>query len=354
MILKSKDSKVDDIHELNRLLSLNLSAKQRSLVELQLKCLMSGNSGESNSAYFLDYRFKDSKNWALIHDLRIEHNGLVAQIDHLVINRFMQIFVLETKNYFYGIKITDDGEFLAYNGKGYQGIESPIEQNKRHIDLLQKAVEDRKLAPTRLGISIPVSFKSYVLVAPNARVDRPAKQNFDTSMVVKADAFVSHLEKEMDKDSIGSVVALAKIVGADTLEEFAKKLLWLHKPGKFNYAAKFGIDENAMQVVRDNSPSTPAPTSQAPALRSCDQCGVSVEDKVVYYCRINKAKFNGKTLCQTCQKAPTTSQPESVSKGALCESCNAPVDSKVVYFCRLNKKKFDGKVLCRECQQKPM
>jgi len=54
MILKHKDSCIDDIQELNRLLSLNISAKQRSLVELELKCLMSGNSGEGSSAYFID------------------------------------------------------------------------------------------------------------------------------------------------------------------------------------------------------------------------------------------------------------------------------------------------------------
>ena len=184
MILKQKDNRIEDIDELNRLLNLNISSKQRFLIERELKFLMSGNSGESNSAYHLDFSYMHSKNWALIHDLRIEHRGLVAQIDHLLINRFLNIHVLETKNYFYGIKITDDGEFLSYNGKGYQGIESPIEQNKRHIELLQKTIEDRNLAPTRLGISIPISFMNYVLVAPTARIDRPHKQSFDTSMVI--------------------------------------------------------------------------------------------------------------------------------------------------------------------------
>jgi len=116
MILKQKDKRTEDIKELNRLLNLNISSKQRFLIERELKCLMSGDSGESSSAYYLDFRFNESKNWALIHDLRIEHSGMVAQIDHLLINRILDIHVLETKNYFYGIKITDDGEFLSYNG----------------------------------------------------------------------------------------------------------------------------------------------------------------------------------------------------------------------------------------------
>jgi hypothetical protein len=162
MILKHKDSSAEDIKELNRLLTLNLSAKQRSLVELELKANMSGNSGEGSSAYYIDFEYKDSKNWVVIHDIRIEHSNRVAQIDHLLINRFLEIYVLESKNYFYGIKVTENGEFLRYTGKAFQGIESPIEQNKRHVDLLQKTIDDRNLAPKRLGIPIPLTFKSLV------------------------------------------------------------------------------------------------------------------------------------------------------------------------------------------------
>ena len=363
MILKGKDDKTEDIQELNRLLNLNISSKQRFLIERELKCLMSGSSGESSSAYYLDFRYKHTKNWVLIHDLRIEHRGLVAQIDHLLINRFMDIHVLETKNYFYGIKITDDGEFLSYNGKGYQGIESPIEQNKRHIDLLQQTIVDRNLAPTRLGMTIPITFTNYVLVAPTARVDRPHKQSFDTTAVIKADAYTSHLDKELDNRSVVSVFAsAAKIVGTDTLEEFAQKIIRLHRPGTFNYAAKFGIDENAVQANTSPLPTTKPQENDKATTKACDQCGTGVEEKVAYYCRINKAKFNGKVLCRDCQQ-PTAQAPqpqpqpqpqpaaESESKKGSCESCNTAVDGKVVYFCRMNKKKFDGKILCRDCQQ---
>lgn len=333
------------------------------MIERELKCLMSGNSGESNSAYYLDFRLQETKNWVLIHDLRIEHKGLVAQIDHLLIGRFLEMYVLESKNYYYGIKITDDGEFLAYNGKGYQGIESPIEQNKRHIQLLQKTIGDRNLAPKRLGLSLPISFKNYVLVAPTARVDRPDKKSFDTSKIIKADAFITHLEKENDKDSIGSVLAMTKIIGTDTLEEFAQRIIRLHRPGKFNYAAKFGIDENSAQAAQVGV--TPPPTAvanennNAVATKACDQCGAGIEVKVVYYCHINKAKFNGKVLCRDCQQLAVQAQhppqqpaKESNGKSVSCELCSEPIDSKVVYFCRINKKKFDGKTLCRHCQQK--
>lgn len=359
MILKSKDNRAEDIQELNRLLALNISSKQRSLLDRELKCLMSGNSGENTSAYYLDFRFGQTKDWVVIHDLRIDHKGTVAQIDHLLINRCLQIHILESKNYFYGIKITDRGEFLINNGKDHYAVESPIQQNMRHVAALKKAVDERNYAPYRLCVQLPVTYKSCILVSPHSKVERPPQNVFDTSMVVKADAYSDFLESEIQKTSTVSMLSMvASIIGTDTLEDFGRKLLRLHKPIRFNYAAKFGIDEAAVQTIQVKT--SPAPTiknhdkKKPTVIKTCDQCGVEVEEKVAYFCRMNKSKFDGKVLCRDCQQPAKPTEPiiESGREISACEACNAVVDSKVVFFCRLNKKKFDSKILCRDCQQR--
>ena len=135
MIIKKMDSKQGEIVELEKLLKDKLTPYQRFLIERELKAIRSGVYGERDSAYYIDFYFGDSKNWAVIHDLRLEHKGQVAQIDHLLINRFFDVYVLESKNYSYKLKITPEGEFQVYYGKEYIGIPSPIEQNKRHIYL---------------------------------------------------------------------------------------------------------------------------------------------------------------------------------------------------------------------------
>ena len=175
MLIKERDNHDSDVESLRSLLDCQISAKQRFLIEREIKCIGSGARGEDSSAYYIDFRYRDSPNCAIIHDLRLEHRGFVAQIDHLLINRLLDIYVLESKNYYYGIKITPEGEFLVWNGKTYVAIESPIEQNKRHIDLLRRVIEQPGFLPTRLGVSISPSFLSYVMVAPNSRVDRPAQ-----------------------------------------------------------------------------------------------------------------------------------------------------------------------------------
>lgn len=307
MIIKQKDSLSGVYEDLQVLLQLPLDNRQQSLVERELKALNYGARGEQDSAYFLDFAFGKSKNVAIIHDLRIEWQGRVAQIDHLLINRLLEVFVLETKNFFGDLKINDQGEFSVVYSKKVYGIESPIEQNKRHIEVLKDRVAARGLTPTRLGIPLPLSFLSYVLISPKSNIDRPHPKKFDASMVIKADQFQAENEKRIDQLSAISVLTTAgKLVGMDTLEEFAKGVASLHRPGKINYRAKFGIPETLTAA-----PPKPASVEVAPVATSaegitgkCDKCGAGVEAKVVAYCRFNRAKLGGhKVLCRECQKS---------------------------------------------------
>lgn len=363
MIIKKGDNREADVLELQRLLGCQISAKQRFLIEREIKCIGSGVRGEESSAYYIDFRYHDSHNWAIIHDLRLELNGFVAQIDHLLINRCLDVYVLESKNYYYGIKISPEGEFLAWNGKSYVGIESPVEQNKRHISLLEKVVTQRGLLPTRLGIPMPAAYHNYVLVAPNSRIDRPAAAKFDTSTVIKADALVESIGKRVDAMGVVSTLATAaKMVSSETLETFARSLARLHRPAKINYADKFGVTVQDVNPALKEQPAPPEPGTETKGKSACEACGAEVESKVAYFCRMNKAKFSGKTLCQLCQKKPIPNdEPEIIeltetaetvegNGHGTCQKCGSSVDKKVAYFCRINKKRFDGKILCRTCQ----
>jgi hypothetical protein len=77
MIIKKMDSKQEEIAELTTLLEGKLIPYQRFLIERELKAIRSGVSGEKDSAYHIDFYFGDSRNWAVIHDLRLDHKGKV-------------------------------------------------------------------------------------------------------------------------------------------------------------------------------------------------------------------------------------------------------------------------------------
>jgi hypothetical protein len=229
MLIKSMDDRVGEIADLERAVgALQDNAKRRATSDLRQR--KAGIKGERDAAYLIDFHYGASKHRAVIHDLRLEHEGRVAQIDHLIINRWLDCYVLESKYFHSGIKITEQGEFLRWNEykRTYDGMESPLEQNERHIAVLKDVMGTLDL-PTRLGLTIRPSFHSFVLVSGKARIDRP--KAFDTSRVIKADQIKSAILKDVDEEStLATLASMAKMVSVDTVRSVAEQLVAKHRP----------------------------------------------------------------------------------------------------------------------------
>lgn len=242
MIIKEKDSaaKAVQTHESIKQQS-NLPKDTLARVEKELKTLKAGNDGESNSAYYVNFHYRNSANWAIIHDLRLEYLGLTAQIDHVLINRYLEFYVLETKSYASGLKINERGEFSFWDDyrRRYVDIESPVEQNRRHVIILEKILKDKGLMPTRFAMLMTPTFKPYVLVANKSRIDRPDTKQFNTDMVIKADALFRQIEANFDAMGIS---AMGKLVSSQTVQELGQRLILYHTPIEFDYYAKFGVE----------------------------------------------------------------------------------------------------------------
>lgn len=85
--MKIKDSRgvADDLSALQALLQKSaLDVRTRALIEAEIRLMRAGDKGEREAAYEIDFHHGPSRNWAVIHDLRIEHEGRIAQIDQLV------------------------------------------------------------------------------------------------------------------------------------------------------------------------------------------------------------------------------------------------------------------------------
>ncbi len=281
MIIKTADQK-NQVEELERLVSV-ASWETRTKIERELKSVRSGIRGEKESAYLIDFDLKDSPNTAVIHDLRLEINGRVAQIDHLLIHRTLNVFVLETKNFHAGFKITEEGEFLRWNNfqKTFEGMPSPISQNGRHISVLKDAFAQIEM-PKRMGLKLSPVFHSYVLVASSARIDRPKK--FDTSQIIKADMWSKTLDKHLQNDSVvGTFGNLARFVAPDTLKDIAGKITALHVPASFEYASRFGVPEvpKAQEKPLEISNHKEPPATASEVLK-CRGCGSSDDISIQY------------------------------------------------------------------------
>ncbi len=291
MILKHMDSKGNQIAELERLIAI-APADRKPKIELELRLLRAGIKAEQDAGYYIDFDFKASPRVMVIHDLRLEVNNRVAQIDHLLINRSLHVFVLETKCFHASVRINEQGEFLFWNEykKAHEGIPSPFAQNDRHISVLKDAFDQIEM-PSRLGISLSPTFQSFILIAPNADIVRPRR--FDTSRVIKADMLLKNYDKYLDEISILDVVgSLSRLVSEETVKEIGHKLISLHKPASFNYATKFGLSRNTrtkgqpevMQSPTQSSTNCATPSASKLRCRNCNSENISIRyGKFGYY-----------------------------------------------------------------------
>jgi hypothetical protein len=308
MLIKSADDKESQIAILQNLLSHErVPAEKRQLIEREVRNLSVGIATERQAAFEIDFYAAPSKNLFVIHDLRLEIGGRVAQIDHLLMNRAFEVFVLETKTFSTGLSINNRGEFSTfYEGKEV-GIPSPVEQNARHISVLKDAFKEIGL-PKRLGITLQPSFNSVVLVSPKAIINRPKLASWDAS-IIKLDQFFSWYHKKMDGLTLKDTVGILKICSSDTIKNLGEKLLSLHKPNRVDYIKRFDLGSALLSKEQVEPAYAEQKTSTASTVLKrkeeteyfCANCKSSIATVVAKFCWNNKSRFGGKAYCRVCQ-----------------------------------------------------
>jgi hypothetical protein len=268
------DDRAAELAELERAIgALQGDAQRRAAWDLRQR--RAGLKGERDAAYLIDFHYRASKHRAVIHDLRLEHAGRIAQIDHLIITRWLDCYVLESKHFHAGIKITEQGEFLRWNDfkRAFEGMESPIEQNERHIAVLKDVMAALNL-PVRMGLTIRPTFHSFVLVSGKARIDRP--KTFDTGRVIKVDQIKGAIVKDVDEEStLTTLASMAKMVSVDTVRNLAEQLVAMHRPAQWNIPKPFVLPPSKTTPTAEK-PQSPAKAAAAAAMNGdpkCKLCG---------------------------------------------------------------------------------
>lgn len=308
MLIKSADDKESQIAILQNLLShARVPAEKRQLIERELRNLSIGIATERQAAFEIDFYAAPSKNLFVIHDLRLEVGGRIAQIDHLLMNRAFEVFVLETKTFGTGLSINERGEFsTSYDGREV-GIPSPIEQNARHISVLKDAFKEIGL-PKRLGITLQPTFNSVVLVSPKAIINRPKLADLD-AWVIKLDQFFTWYHKKMDALTLKDTVGILKVCSSDTIKSLGEKLLALHKPIRVDYIKKFELSAALLSkesiapayLEQEIDSASVIPKRKEESEYFCAKCKSSIATVVAKYCWGNKSRFGGKAYCRVCQ-----------------------------------------------------
>lgn len=200
----------------------------------------------------------------VLHDLFLEHEGLSAQIDYLIVTR-KNVYIIECKNLFGNIEINSTGSFIrSYIYKGKQikeGIYSPITQNQRHMELIKSIRASSKgniITKTLFERNFVDNYHSIVVLANPKTVlnDRFAKKEIK-SQVIRADQLVAFI-KQKDKEKN------AYAWSEKDIEEMARFFLDMHKNNPTDYVEKFRNLNVEQQVEKDED------------IPKCPKCGAQM------------------------------------------------------------------------------
>lgn len=302
MLIKAAASRARDVEVLTALLDHPHASKEvRSRIQDELRKIHGGAKGEAEAAYEIDFHFGPSHNWAVIHDLRLEWRGRVAQIDHLLIGRALDVWVCESKHFSQGVKINEQGEFTAFWNRVPYGVASPLEQNRKHVMVLSEVLSSSMFAmPTRLGLALRPNFESVVLVSKGATITRPEVKVDGLDRVIKNDQLRSMVDRHAASVStVSALTSLTKVISSDSLEQLSTRIAQLHRPIEFDWHARFGLATKSASTPQRETPPTRADLGElrsdtlAPTAAPASQASRGAADEAVatHKGRLSTSKF---------------------------------------------------------------
>lgn len=271
VFFKDDSNAKKQLEELKKL-STQCVGELKEQIEQEIKILDAGIYGEDTIKFELQ---NSHIPMYVLHDLFLEHNGLTAQIDYLIITRKL-IFVVECKNLYGNIEINNNGDFIRSFSYGKytkkEGIYSPITQNKRHLDLMKAIRMDEMnnfIVRKAFEKFFPLSFRSIVVLSnPKTILNAKYAKKEVKEKVIRADQLIEYIKKANAESGFDSS-------SDKDLEATATYWLSLHKEQKTDYLEKYrsAIEtyppENIKAANTEKKASEPRDTEKV----LCPKCG---------------------------------------------------------------------------------
>lgn len=262
-----------------------------------------GQKAEQELAFYLRRAFKDSPDLLVFNGLRFVFGEDVAQIDHLVLHRHGVILV-ESKSVTTKVEVNERGEWVRWFDGAPQGMPSPILQARRQGEFLKRYLNAHAedLLGKLLGLQKRfggMEIDVIVAISDNGIIVRPKRsaKGIPLEEVRKADQVVDlvraiHAKHQKANGLRGFVLASegGYSWSSDEVQRLKSFLQERHRPAPDQppFAA-----QQSSPALRERA----TVVSRNPTEPVCAECGVTVSEKVVLYCRDHAHKFGGRILC---------------------------------------------------------
>ena len=294
-----------------------------------------GHQQEKDVAFYLRREFGDDESILVINDLRIEHNGEYAQLDHFVIHPF-GLVIIESKSIHGEVKVNRQGEWSrSYRGQWY-GIPSPVRQAELQEELvkglLSRNVE--KFLGKLLGLQTQIGgrdWKTICAVSSSAILHRDDMPRAIADRVVKSE-FVAKKIRGLVGSWAESWVKAKPRFSQKEIEGIGQFLLERHQPQVANSSATEAPPKQSgtysSQEPEHAAPASDRPAKAEAAALACKQCGETANligqyGKYGYYVRCGSCGTNTsmKTPCPACQSRKVRVTKSGPTYTSTCQDC---------------------------------
>ena len=313
--------------------------KDKDTIANPTKNEIKGDAAEKQMAFYLNRQFGDSKDVFVFNDLRIERNGEVAQMDHLLVHQF-GLVIIESKSVTGSITVNEHLEFERKT----TGIPSPIEQARRQGELLRALLSDHKkdLRSKVFGL-MQAGFKScpitiFVAISDTGKIRRVGKK-IKIPELMKADQVSGSVQEIIAAHKKGGSIPFGELLleSMDAMEGKKRKKKPEPKEELGNY--KFKTEELAKVVafLKDShkpSARTEVPTPVEPVIRKklptyicthCHETNLSVEwnkaQSYYFECHSCGGSTPIKNRCAQCNEITRTKKSKQ-EFSTVCKSCD--------------------------------
>lgn len=282
----------------------------------------SGRNAEVQMAHYLLRFFGKSESVDVLNGIRIEQDGEVAQMDHVVLHPY-GLLIVESKSVAGSVQITDDGQWMRWSPKHKKpfGMRSPVTQAEMQCNLLKELLTESVKNKAAFD---KVRFDVIVAISDGGTIQWPSTGALPE--VCKADQVPGKVQT-----LIQSLQTTPPVLNSENRKRIADFLMKKHRP-------VLQIEPEETTTVA----SVPAPTPTTSPTQTPNTASGKLPNRACKHCasdniELSYGKFGYYFQCKSCTKnTPLRFDcPECGEEGkprksgkeffAECRSCTASV-----------------------------
>jgi hypothetical protein len=285
--------------------------KELDLFDGSGKFELAGRKAEVQMAFYLRRFFGSSADVDVLNYLRIDLNGEVAQMDHLVLHPF-GLLIVESKSVSNGVKIADDGQWMQYFNGRPSGMKSPITQAQLQGMLLKELLEK---TVKQKGFFDNVRLDVLVAISDSGTITWPKSGSLPE--VCKADQVPDRINSRIEQ--FRKLRKEPDILTSDHRRVIADFLLKTHKP--LERSTTYATHQHKVEEPRAEYKVSPtSPVNKAPDIHFGREAKVAMKP----------AQFPTK-VCKHCQSNHLEAKSGQYGYYFFCRNCSK--NTKIAFAC---------------------